>query len=132
MSAWNKIGIAGALALTSAGLAVACGSSGGTTGVRGGGDGPVEVHLTSGVTFSPATLTVEPGTTVRWVNSASLFHTVTPDGHNEWAHRDMPADAEFEHTFTTEGTFPYYCEPHLSQGMTGTITVQASSSGQTY
>lgn len=27
-------------------------------------------------------------------------------------------------TFTTKGTYPYFCRPHAGAGMTGTITVQ--------
>jgi plastocyanin len=33
-------------------------------------------------------------------------------------------NATYEHTFTTAGTFPYYCSVHFMLGMTGTITVQ--------
>ncbi|MFW5946847.1 MAG: plastocyanin/azurin family copper-binding protein [Gemmatimonadota bacterium] len=85
-----------------------------------------EVHLTSNFTFSPANLTIEPGTTVEWVNDANIFHTITPDDHSEWERQEMDTTGEtFRHTFETEGEFPYYCEPHLSQGMTGTITVEA-------
>jgi plastocyanin len=32
--------------------------------------------------------------------------------------------ATYDHTFTTTGTFPYYCSVHFFLGMTGTITVQ--------
>ena len=84
-----------------------------------------EVQATASLTFDPEDLTIEPGTTVRWVNESGIFHTVTPDGHNEWSSADLPNGATFEHTFDTEGTFPYYCDPHRGQGMTGTITVQA-------
>ena len=30
----------------------------------------------------------------------------------------------FTYTFNSTGTFPYYCDSHLDQGMTGTITVE--------
>jgi plastocyanin len=30
----------------------------------------------------------------------------------------------YDHTFTTAGTFPYFCAPHASSGMVGTIVVQ--------
>lgn len=114
-----------------AGFTAACESDSGT-GVNGnGGDDVVEVRLTSDLTFSPAEVTIEPGMTVRWVNDADIFHTVTPDGHSEWTNQEMSTAGEtFEHTFSNEGSYPYYCEPHLSQGMTGTITVE--SSGTTY
>ncbi|MFO8173283.1 MAG: plastocyanin/azurin family copper-binding protein [Gemmatimonadota bacterium] len=85
----------------------------------------VEIMLTSSFTFSPSQVNISPGTTVRWVNQADIFHTITPDEHDEWSRTTMnQAGQTFEHTFQTAGTFPYFCEPHLSQGMTGTITVQ--------
>jgi len=31
--------------------------------------------------------------------------------------------ATYEHKFTTAGTYPYFCAPHCSVGMTGTVTV---------
>ena len=90
------------------------------------GGNVVEINLTTSLTFSPANPTIEPGTTVRWINDASIFHTITPDGHTEWERQTLSSAGEtFEHTFMDEGSYPYFCEPHESQGMTGTITVQA-------
>ncbi|MGH9173505.1 MAG: plastocyanin/azurin family copper-binding protein [Vicinamibacterales bacterium] len=92
----------------------------------GGGGQIVEVRLTANLTFVPAQVTISPGQTIRWVNEAAApDHTVTPDGHSEWTSQPMTdAGQTFEHTFNSAGSFPYFCEPHLSQGMTGTITVQ--------
>lgn len=93
----------------------------------GGGVGGevVEILLTQNLTFSPAQVTISSGTTVRWKNTSSLFHTVTPDGHSEWSSASLnQAEQTFEHTFQNPGTFPYYCEPHRAFGMTGTIVVQ--------
>lgn len=77
-----------------------------------------------GFTFSPATTNIARGTTVRWVNGTTNLHTVTPDGHSEWADTNLPAGSQFQHTFNTAGTFAYFCTPHRSLGMTGTINVQ--------
>jgi plastocyanin len=89
------------------------------------GQDVVEVKMTSGLRFEPADLTIAPGTTVRWVNASSLFHTITPDGHSEWASASVNNQGDtFLHTFNSAGDFPYYCQPHRSAGMTGTITVQ--------
>lgn len=77
----------------------------------------------AGTSFSPATVTIDVGTTVRWVNGGGS-HTVTPDGHSAWARAVLNSGQMFEHTFNTAGTFAYYCEPHRDAGMTGTITVQ--------
>lgn len=85
----------------------------------------VEITLTSNLRFDPDEVTIDAGTTVRWVNGASIFHTITPDGHEEWEEVSMNTEGdEFTHTFNTPGDFPYYCDPHRSAGMTGTITVQ--------
>lgn len=91
--------------------------------------GPVgetrEVALTSGLAFSPSTLTISAGTTVVWRNGAAVFHTITPDGHSEWSRATLSQSGEtFSHTFNTPGTYRYYCEPHRSSGMTGVITVE--------
>ena len=67
---------------------------------------------------------VRKGTTVRWVQTTGTFHTVTPDGHNQFQNRNMPGGAPaFEVTFDTEGTFAYFCSPHRGVGMAGTIEV---------
>lgn len=85
----------------------------------------VEVTLTN-YEFTPGDLTIEPGTTVQWVNQTNTFHTITPDGHSEWTEGTVSQTGDtFTHTFDTEGTFPYYCNPHRSLGMTGSVTVQA-------
>lgn len=74
--------------------------------------------------FSPASLTIAAGDTVRWVNTDGAFHTTTSqDGH--WDGTLGSSDASFEHTFAEAGTFDYRCNPHASF-MTGTITVTAA------
>lgn len=88
-------------------------------------DGAVEIGLTGGLRFDPSEATITTGTTVRWVNRASIFHTVTPEGHSEWQDVSMTQSGEtFEHTFGTAGTFDYFCQPHRGQGMTGIIRVE--------
>lgn len=90
--------------------------------------GVVEVQLTQSLTFSDDDVTIEPGTTVRWVNQYDIYHTVTPrDSEQEgvWTRQEMNEGDTFEHTFEVSGqTYEYYCEPHEGDGMTGTITVE--------
>jgi len=76
--------------------------------------------------FSPADLTVEPGTTVafEWDSGG---HTVTVDSQPDDANWSGVDSTQSEghtltHTFDVEGTYDYYCQPHQSQ-MQGTITV---------
>jgi plastocyanin len=86
----------------------------------------VEIELRSTLTFSPSVVTIAPGTTVRWRNTTLMFHTVTPNGHSEFARATFNNAGDiFEHTFNTPGSFDYFCEPHLPFGMQGTINVVA-------
>lgn len=79
----------------------------------------------SGTSFSPSRLTVKVGSTVVWVNTNSTFHTVTPDGHTQWARAETSGAGEVTRaTLNAAGEFDYFCEPHQSQGMTGEIVVQ--------
>ena len=86
--------------------------------------------------FTPANLTIHLGDTVRWVWATSGHSVVSGTNGNADNRFCSPSDtgcanpplsimgATYEHTFTTAGTFPYYCSVHFSLGMTGTITVQ--------
>ncbi len=80
--------------------------------------------------FEPAEVTIEPGTTVRWVHTHDVFHTITStdshEEHNPNGEFDASMSSEgdtFEHTFEEAGTFHYYCKPHTGF-MFGTITVE--------
>lgn len=86
---------------------------------------PAVVEITaSGTSFSPSEVTIAPGTTVRWVTPGG-GHTVTPDNHSEWTSAALNSAGDvFEHTFDDPGEFDYFCIPHQSLGMTGTVTVQ--------
>lgn len=82
------------------------------------------IEANGSLEFSPSALTIDAGTQVRWVNVSTVLHTVTPDGHTEWTSATLADDGDtFIHTFDTPGTYLYFCQPHQSQGMTGTITV---------
>jgi len=97
--------------------------------------------------FRPAEFSVTPGTTVRWLNTSSHAHTVTayegqiPDGADFFASggfdsleaarqgwrdsaggRLSEGDA-FEYTFEVPGEYGYFCIPHETSGMVGTIVV---------
>lgn len=89
----------------------------------------VVIHLTSNLTFSPSSVTIDAGQTVRWVNDAAITHTVTPRDAAQsgvWGDVTLSSAGEtFEHTFSVAGeTYDYFCRPHEAQGMTGQITVR--------
>lgn len=106
----------------------ACGS--GTTGPTDP-PGTVRITLTTNLRFDPADVTIAPGTPVRWVNAASLVHTVTPDDPNQagvWPRATTSSSGSvLLYTFPQSSagqTYAYFCEPHLADGMTGIIRVQ--------
>lgn len=78
--------------------------------------------------FDQANITVEQGTTVTWVQNGENAHTTTSyDGLWDSGIIAGGSDATFSHTFDEPGTFDYFCQPHESLGMVGTVTVTASS-----
>ncbi|MFB6220433.1 MAG: plastocyanin/azurin family copper-binding protein [Halolamina sp.] len=117
---------------TSSGTGTATGTGAGTD--SGGGGGPTkEVIVGPGgsLVFEPETLEITPGTTVNFVWDSDNHNIVVesqPEGAN-W--EGTPGDAsttydtgyEYSHTFDTLGTYDYFCEPHKSAGMVGTIEV---------
>jgi plastocyanin len=104
------------------------------TGTEGGGGGPtktVAVGPGESLAFDPETLEITPGTTVKWVWESDNHNVVpesTPEGA-EWSGTEGAPSAtydtgyEYSHTFETLGTYDYFCEPHKSAGMVGTIEV---------
>ncbi len=71
--------------------------------------------------FSPATLLVKAGTTVRWINYGFGQHTVTAqDGSFDSG--TISRGGEFSLTFDKPGVYAYFCRFH-PQHMVGTVTV---------
>lgn len=108
-------------------LALLCSACGGTEGT-GPGAG-TQVTLTASFFFSPSDLTVDPGTTVRWVSNTATAHTITPANAAQpgvWARvSTSQSGTVLTHTFTVPGqVYNYFCEPHQATGMTGVIRVR--------
>jgi plastocyanin len=76
--------------------------------------------------FSPANVTVEPGTTVTWVNEGTVPHTVTSDDGQFDSGVLMPGDS-YTVMFKGQGTITYHCMIHPS--MTGSVTVGTPPAG---
>jgi plastocyanin len=95
------------------------------------------VDMNNELRFDPPVLTVPRGTTVTWLNTSSIQHTVTDDASKAQNKADaaLPAGAEpwdsgnidpggrYQHTFDVAGTYKYFCIPHETAGMLGTIVV---------
>jgi plastocyanin len=111
----------GVTALTAAG----CSQHQEVMGPGNQGNGQVVEIEIRNFEFSQPELHIAPGTTVRWRNTTTNYHTVTPDGHAAWSQWQTASPGEtFEVSFDQVGTYPYYCVPHRALGMMGTIIVE--------
>ncbi len=122
-------------------LTVGCTSS---SGPGGGGSACTPSATVACVTiqdfsFSPASVPIKVGTTVKWTNNGPSAHTTTSDA-GVWnsgtlsapsgggAYGGGTAGGSYQFMFTAPGTYGYHCAlhpPSLPQygGFTGTITV---------
>ena len=74
--------------------------------------------------FTPSTLEISTGDTVRWTNNATNNHTsLSTSDPVVWNSGTISAGNTFEFQFDDTGEFPYRCGFHSS--MTGSITVQS-------
>lgn len=73
------------------------------------------------VTFNPEVLSVNAGETVTWLNQDVTLHTVDSSQEGLFSSGMMSQKRSFEHTFTEQGTYEYYCSLH--PWMTGTVEV---------
>jgi len=76
-------------------------------------------------TFGPQTLTVKVGTTVTWTNKDDIPHGIASDNNAFAKSKALDTDDSYSFTFTTPGTYKYFCYVHPH--MTGTIVVQANN-----
>ena len=83
----------------------------------------VEVKIDN-FTFAPQQVTVKAGDTVTWTNRDDIPHTVTSKTMT-FRSKALDTDDKFSFTFTTPGTYVYFCSLHPH--MTGTIVVEAST-----
>tara|TARA_Y100001968_G_C19441440_1_gene762775 strand:- start:1259 stop:1618 length:360 start_codon:yes stop_codon:yes gene_type:complete len=75
--------------------------------------------------FEPNNVTISAGDTVKFVNNKLAPHNAVFDGHEELSHADLafaPGES-WEETFSTPGTYDFYCEPHRGAGMVGKVVV---------
>jgi plastocyanin len=103
------------------------------------------ITMPDDLTFEPKTATIETGETVRWTNESDIEHTVTayedeiPDEavyfasggfESERAARNRVTEGliapgeDYKHTFEEPGAYGYFCIPHESSGMVGTVRVK--------
>jgi plastocyanin len=89
----------------------------------------LHIVVSSGMTFTPADLTIHVGDTVRWENQSGFHNVVADDG----SFTNGPASSSawtYDKVFTSVGNFQYYCVIHGSAGgigMSGIIRVISST-----
>jgi plastocyanin len=96
-------------------------SAGGSGGTGGPGTNAVTI---SGMTFSPATITVAVNSAITWTNKDAITHTVTSDS-GAFDSGNIAPGSTFTHTFTATGTFAYHCSIHPT--MVATVVVSATA-----
>jgi plastocyanin len=103
------------------------------------------VAMVNGFRFEPSTITVEAGETVTFVNDSSDIHTVTgrqsslPSNASYFSSGGFTSESaaradvdrgfvdpgdDYAVTLEEPGTYRYFCIPHESSGMRGTIVVE--------
>jgi plastocyanin len=93
----------------------------------------VQVAPKGDLSFSPSSVSINPGDTVQWTwASKAMPHSVTSGNggvsnglFDSGLHQSNTFT--FSHTFPMAGTFPYFCSVHFTV-MKGTVTVAAASS----
>ncbi len=76
-------------------------------------------------TFTPASLTVKAGTTVTWTNKDDIPHGIASSNNAFKKSKALDTDDSYSFTFTTPGTYQYFC--YIHPHMVGTIVVEAAS-----
>ena len=77
-------------------------------------------------TFGPQKLTVKVGDTVTWINEDDIPHTVVAN-QKAFKSKVLDTDDKYTFTFTTAGTYDYFCSLHPH--MTGTVVVEPATGG---
>lgn len=89
--------------------------------------------------FSPVTVRINVGDTIKWKNEGREPHTTTSGteckfngpGEDSWDSGLLNTNQTFERVFNKEGEFPYFCIPHCGiGGMVGTVIVEAGGPTQ--
>jgi plastocyanin len=75
--------------------------------------------------FTPATLTVKVGTTVIWTNKDDIPHGIASSNNGFKRSQALDTDDSYSFTFTTPGTYQYFC--YLHPHMVGSVVVEAAT-----
>lgn len=111
------------LALAASLLLAGCTQSGHPSVPEQDEQGRYVIHMTASNRFSPGEAEVPVGATVVWVTDGGVHDVTSKDGTFRSEDRTLSVGESYSFTFAEEGTYPYQCDLHQSQGMKGTIHV---------
>jgi amicyanin len=77
-------------------------------------------------TFAPQRVTVKAGATVTWINGDDIPHAIASSS-KLFKSKALDSEDKFSFTFTTPGTYEYFCSLHPH--MTGAIVVEPATVG---
>jgi len=96
------------------------------TVVLGAGEPNVAGTITiDNFTFNPQGLTVKAGTTVTWTNKDDIPHGIAWVKNVFARSKALDTEDSYSFTFTTPGTYAYFC--YIHPHMTGTLVVEAAA-----
>jgi plastocyanin len=114
-----------AIAAAVLGAVVGSGLAGGVIVARAQAPASAIAVSIDNFTFTPQALTVKAGTTVTWTNKDDIPHGIAATGNSFTRSKAMDTDDSYSFTFTTPGTYQYFC--YIHPHMTGTIVVEAAT-----
>jgi plastocyanin len=118
-----------AIAAAAVGAVVGAGLAGGMMVARAQSTPAPTAISIDNFTFAPPTLTVKAGTTVKWTNKDDIPHGIAATNNSFARSKALDTDDSYLFTFTTPGTYQYFC--YIHPHMTGTIVVQAATGSNT-
>jgi amicyanin len=87
--------------------------------------GPASAVSIDNFTFGPPSLKVKAGTTVTWTNKDDIPHGIASSNNAFAKSKALDTDDSYSFTFTTPGTYQYFC--YIHPHMVGTIVVEAAA-----
>ena len=85
-------------------------------------EGPASAISIDNFSFTPAAVTVKAGTTVTWTNKDDIPHGIGATNNAFAKSKALDTDDSYSFTFTTPGTYQYFC--YLHPKMVGSIVVE--------
>ena len=80
-------------------------------------------------TFNPQTITVKAGTKITWTNNDDIPHGIAWSNGGFARSKALDTGDSAGFTFTTPGTYQYFC--YIHPHMVGTVVVEAATGSNT-